>query len=408
MLPSPHSPAHQSASVPHSRTLAPRRLLHSQTSAAAGTAGAVVPVQAMELQQMSVNAPVSIDDIEISGPFGSQQRKVAEPEPASLGPAPQPQSMLALDWDSSSRGPTCSLCHCRPVALDTTHCLHCGTLHELWAPSPAAEAVSFTNTLDAASKLVYDAPKSLYTSAQTMAALQEAGAQVVSLCASREEEMERGPHDQLTLEQTVRAVLTGDEKLHASFATTSFQFISKTTDALPNTVYDEPGLLLLTDQRLICLTHSRTIRSALTYGPGADQTSLKGAYALSHARADRTWVFPIPLSNVKHLWLESRAAIDARAHVTARLIPCCDGCCEPCGGCPPAPNGDCSCCEDDVLVTASEARESAMQHTHAMHIGLLLPPWDTQHELLVKIHPNVAHLTMHQFTTCLHSLQQRK
>lgn len=146
----------------------------------------------------------------------------------------------------------------------------------------------------------------------------------------------------------MRAVLTGDEKLHASFATTSFQFISKAADALPNTVYDDSGLLLLTDQRLIFLTHSRTIRSAIAYGPGTDQTSLKGAYALSHARADRMWFFPIPLPNVKHLWLESRAAIDARAQVTARLLPCCDGCCEPCGGCPPAPNDDCSCCEDDV------------------------------------------------------------
>jgi len=42
----------------------------AQTTTAAATVGTtVVPVQVVELQQMSVNAPASIDDIEISGPL---------------------------------------------------------------------------------------------------------------------------------------------------------------------------------------------------------------------------------------------------------------------------------------------------------------------------------------------------
>ena len=124
---------------------------------------------------------------------------------------------------------------------------------------------------------------------------------------------------------------------------------------------------------------------------------MKGQYILSHRMTDLLWIYPVPLSNLKHLSMESQSSIEARNAVRPLKVCRCN-CLSCCFGC-----ACCDCCTTFEFEAAEQNRANNI-NTHTLMIGLLLPPWSQEHSLQVNVHPLVPQIKLHQFASHFQAL----
>jgi hypothetical protein len=357
-------------------------------------AGAVLAAVQQQPQQISPPRGLESGQIELQ----IQQQKLSPVNPGRT--VTQHGQLVGASPPSAPHSPRSStLCVlCQRNSPSVTHdayteqtvdtCSACSI--DAGLPQSPSVQNNFIGTLDDASLSVYSAPKyegSVLPAQQAIRSLGE------RLCGSSSQVV---LDSRLTLDQTVQSTLAQGEQLKFSLAIESFEFIP--VDSLADGNFAVPagraGLLVLTSERLLCLTRSRSATSKLQFGPPpASQMHMNGLYELSHSLADRTWCFPIALRYLKHASLESRSTNEARSSLPPqrRNVTCC------------------WCCDCSFRFTfdqpVSEAEISVEQaHVQLLRIALLLPPWSKPYSLRVTVDSQVPLIKLHHFTAQFHSL----
>lgn len=247
-----------------------------------------------------------------------------------------------------------------------------------------------------------------------------------------------------SLEHTVHSTLAAGEKLTFSLAVESFQFPQGSMMGSHNA-----GLLLLTDQRMICLTQCRHNATTMAWEGQTSgiEAQLRSQLRVQHSTGASLWIFPIAHKSLKHLVLESDHHVQASNVITPMLFG-------------PSSTGitigilllavfgvlavvaglqklsdvllyvgigiaafgliivfassltgqqlyrRADCCNRYQVQVGPIPSGTAAQ-SHSLHIAILMPPWDQQQILRVAVDPRVPLSKLHQFSAHFQSVLTR-
>lgn len=299
-------------------------------------------------------------------------------------------------------------------------------------------------TLDPASLQAYwAADRDQEIGALVRSSADQASQQLRSACVERQSQLNLSVAGHPSLEHSVLATLAVGEKLCFSLGVDRFHF------AQGNFAPHQAGLLLLTDQRLICLTQCRHATTTMawqgqTVGPEAQ---LRSQLRVQHSAGAALWIFPVPHKSLKHLVLESDHHVQAANVLTptlhgpstaaiviglfmlfpgiallfAALMLSLETLWLSLGiallviGLVVAFAGTvagqrlfqrAACCNQFAVQVASQQPTAASQ-SHTLHIAMLMPPWEQQQILRVSVNPRVPLSKLHQFSSHFQSVLAR-
>jgi hypothetical protein len=241
-------------------------------------------------------------------------------------------------------------------------------------------------SLDPISTGVYNAQKPDGLAQHLVTAVAEVGNVLRDACSVYQRQQQPSAMHKLT------SSLAPGEEVRFALATSSFGFESENKSAATSIQGTHkwlwPGHLIMTSQRLLLLTEQPAVSSSLTFGPGSQMNPVEGGgvYGMTYGLHEASWMFPVPLRNLKHVQLESYAGVESRMIMRPRAQGCCS-CCPECI--------HCCCCPTWRLERHREQTETVRHLTLTM--GLLLPPWDEKHILKVSVNSQVPLLQLHLF-----------